>query len=38
MVEQIHEILCAIVKLYTTSEANGVLPTATVYDIAKFTE
>ncbi|KAJ7279504.1 hypothetical protein C8J57DRAFT_1221166 [Mycena rebaudengoi] len=28
IVGQIHEILCAIVKLYTTSEANGVLPTA----------
>jgi hypothetical protein len=38
MVEQIHEILCVVVKLYSTSEVKGVLPTALLYDIAKFTE
>jgi hypothetical protein len=36
--EYIHAILCTIVKLYSTSEINGVLPTALLYDIAKFTE
>ncbi|KAJ7265581.1 hypothetical protein C8J57DRAFT_1620523 [Mycena rebaudengoi] len=38
MVEQIHEILCAITTLCSTSEIKGVLPTALLYDIAKFTE
>ncbi|KAJ7254502.1 hypothetical protein C8J57DRAFT_1722081 [Mycena rebaudengoi] len=38
MVEQIHEILCAITSLCSTSEIKGVLPTALLYDIAKFTE
>jgi hypothetical protein len=38
MVEQIHEILCAIIKLYSISEIAGVLPTAMLYDIAKFAE
>ncbi|KAJ7216916.1 hypothetical protein C8J57DRAFT_1482981, partial [Mycena rebaudengoi] len=38
MVEQIHEILCAITSLCSTSEVRGVLPTALLYDIAKFTE
>jgi Na+-transporting methylmalonyl-CoA/oxaloacetate decarboxylase beta subunit len=38
MVEQIYEIICAILKLYTTSETNGVLSTALLYDIGKFTE
>ncbi|KAJ7270477.1 hypothetical protein C8J57DRAFT_1605485 [Mycena rebaudengoi] len=38
MAEQIHEILCAIVKLYSTSENKGVLPTALLYGIVKFTE
>ncbi|KAJ7240915.1 P-loop containing nucleoside triphosphate hydrolase protein, partial [Mycena rebaudengoi] len=37
-VEQIHEILCAITSLCSTSEIKGVLPTALLYDIAKFTE
>ncbi|KAJ7265596.1 hypothetical protein C8J57DRAFT_1132743, partial [Mycena rebaudengoi] len=36
--EQIHEILCIIVQLHTTSEIKGVLPTALLYDIAQFTE
>ncbi|KAJ7206182.1 hypothetical protein C8J57DRAFT_1615066 [Mycena rebaudengoi] len=34
----IHEILCIIVQLDSTSEIRGVLPTALLYDIAKFTE
>ncbi|KAJ7240914.1 hypothetical protein C8J57DRAFT_1527246 [Mycena rebaudengoi] len=38
MVEQIHEILCAITSLCVTSEIKGALPTALLYDIAKFTE
>ncbi|KAJ7288595.1 hypothetical protein C8J57DRAFT_1642642 [Mycena rebaudengoi] len=38
MVEEIHEILCYIVALCSTSEIKGVLPTALLYDIAKFTE
>ncbi|KAJ7219835.1 hypothetical protein C8J57DRAFT_1536996 [Mycena rebaudengoi] len=38
MVEQIHEVLCTIVKLHSTSEVTGVLSTALLYDIAKFTE
>jgi hypothetical protein len=38
MVEQIHEILCAITTLCSTSEIKGVLPTALLYDIAKFAE
>ncbi|KAJ7253873.1 hypothetical protein C8J57DRAFT_1473713 [Mycena rebaudengoi] len=38
MVEQIHEILCAITTLCSTSEIKGVLATAVLYDIAKFTE
>ncbi|KAJ7273933.1 P-loop containing nucleoside triphosphate hydrolase protein [Mycena rebaudengoi] len=38
MVEQIHEVLCTIVKLYSTSEITGVLSTALLYDIAKFLE
>ncbi|KAJ7257841.1 hypothetical protein C8J57DRAFT_1516717 [Mycena rebaudengoi] len=38
MIKHIHEILCAIVKLYVTSEINGALPIALLYDIAKFTE
>ncbi|KAJ7261969.1 hypothetical protein C8J57DRAFT_1471260 [Mycena rebaudengoi] len=38
MVEQIHEILCTIAKLCSTSEIKGVLPTAVLYDIAKFSE
>jgi hypothetical protein len=38
MVAQIHEILCIILKLYSGSEIQGVLPTALLYDIAKFTE
>ncbi|KAJ7261935.1 hypothetical protein C8J57DRAFT_1633383 [Mycena rebaudengoi] len=38
MVEEIHEILCNIAKLCSTSEIKGVLPTAFLYDIAKFSE
>jgi HD superfamily phosphohydrolase YqeK len=38
MVQQIHEILGTVVKLHSTSEIRGVLPTALLHDIAKFTE
>ncbi|KAJ7263871.1 P-loop containing nucleoside triphosphate hydrolase protein, partial [Mycena rebaudengoi] len=39
MVQQIHEILCIIIKLYATAEVEGtLLPTSLFYDIAKFTE
>jgi hypothetical protein len=38
MMEQIHEILCIIVQLHSTSEIKGILPTALLYDIAKFAE
>ncbi|KAJ7248809.1 hypothetical protein C8J57DRAFT_1672681, partial [Mycena rebaudengoi] len=38
IVEQIHEILCTIVALCSTSEIKGVLPTELLYDIAKFAE
>ncbi|KAJ7265251.1 hypothetical protein C8J57DRAFT_1622372 [Mycena rebaudengoi] len=38
IMERIHEILCIIVQLHSTSEIKGVLPTALLYDIAKFTE
>ncbi|KAJ7095551.1 P-loop containing nucleoside triphosphate hydrolase protein, partial [Mycena epipterygia] len=38
MVEQIHEILCAIIHLYSESATDGVLPPALLYDIAKFAE
>ncbi|KAJ7218194.1 hypothetical protein C8J57DRAFT_1598276 [Mycena rebaudengoi] len=38
IMEQIHEILCIIVQLHSTSDIKGVLPTALLYDIAKFTE
>ncbi|KAJ7260200.1 hypothetical protein C8J57DRAFT_1471812 [Mycena rebaudengoi] len=38
IIEQIHEILCIIVKLHSTSEINGILPTTLLYVIAKFTE
>ncbi|KAJ7210998.1 P-loop containing nucleoside triphosphate hydrolase protein, partial [Mycena rebaudengoi] len=38
ILEHIHEILCIIVQLDSTSEIRGVLPTALLYDIAKFTE
>ncbi|KAJ7261930.1 hypothetical protein C8J57DRAFT_1513713 [Mycena rebaudengoi] len=38
MVEEIHEILCTIAMLCSTSEIKGVLPTALLYDIAKFSE
>ncbi|KAJ7243469.1 hypothetical protein C8J57DRAFT_1243416 [Mycena rebaudengoi] len=34
MVEQIHEILCTIVVLCSTSEIKGVLPMELLYDIA----
>ncbi|KAJ7280563.1 hypothetical protein C8J57DRAFT_1563363 [Mycena rebaudengoi] len=37
IMEHIHEILCIIVQLDSTSEIRGVLPTALLYDIAKFT-
>ncbi|KAJ7206155.1 hypothetical protein C8J57DRAFT_1484863 [Mycena rebaudengoi] len=38
ILEHIHEILCIIVQLDSTSEIRGVLPTALLYDLAKFTE
>jgi hypothetical protein len=38
MIQDIHEILCTIVKLYAMPENQGVLPTNLLYDIAKFTE
>ncbi|KAJ7262900.1 hypothetical protein C8J57DRAFT_1231507 [Mycena rebaudengoi] len=38
ILEHIHEILCIIDQLDSTSEIRGVLPTALLYDIAKFTE
>ncbi|KAJ7237869.1 hypothetical protein C8J57DRAFT_1566835 [Mycena rebaudengoi] len=38
MMEHIHEILCIIVQLHTNSEIKDVLPTAILYDIAKFTK
>ncbi|KAJ7263711.1 hypothetical protein C8J57DRAFT_1230911 [Mycena rebaudengoi] len=39
MVEQIHEIMgILVVKLHATSENKGMLPTALLYDIAKFTQ
>ncbi|KAJ7245846.1 P-loop containing nucleoside triphosphate hydrolase protein [Mycena rebaudengoi] len=38
MVEQIHEILGTVVKLHSTSEIKGVLPTALLHDIAKFAQ
>ncbi|KAJ7244702.1 hypothetical protein C8J57DRAFT_1725593 [Mycena rebaudengoi] len=38
IMEHIHEILCIIVQLHSTSEIKGVLPMVVLYDIAKFTE
>jgi homoserine kinase len=38
IMEHIHEILCIIAQLDSTSEIRGVLPTAVLYDIAKFTK
>ncbi|KAJ7892996.1 P-loop containing nucleoside triphosphate hydrolase protein [Mycena leptocephala] len=38
VLEQIHEIFCSIIFLSSTSETNGVLPPALLYDIAKLTE
>ncbi|KAJ7254526.1 hypothetical protein C8J57DRAFT_1657812 [Mycena rebaudengoi] len=38
IMELIHEILCIIVQLHSTSEIKAVLPMALLYDIAKFTE
>ncbi|KAJ7263754.1 hypothetical protein C8J57DRAFT_1470563 [Mycena rebaudengoi] len=38
IVERIHEILGALVKLHSRSEIKGVLPTAVLHDIGKFTE
>ncbi|KAJ7118057.1 hypothetical protein C8R44DRAFT_854189 [Mycena epipterygia] len=38
LVEHIHEILCAIIHLWTTAETDGQLPPTLLYDIAKFTE
>lgn len=38
MVEHIHEIIGAVIHLYSKNETNGMLPTALLYDIAKFTE
>ncbi|KAJ7266072.1 hypothetical protein C8J57DRAFT_1229480 [Mycena rebaudengoi] len=36
--EHIHEILCIIIQLHSTSEIKGVLPTAILYNIVKFTD
>ncbi|KAJ7858483.1 hypothetical protein B0H14DRAFT_2748707 [Mycena olivaceomarginata] len=33
---RIHEILCAIISLYPSSETDGALPPTLLYDIAKF--
>ncbi|KAJ7336860.1 hypothetical protein DFH08DRAFT_813172 [Mycena albidolilacea] len=38
MVEEIHEILCLIIHLYSEAESAGTLPTVVLSDIAKFTE
>ncbi|KAJ7187476.1 hypothetical protein GGX14DRAFT_611402 [Mycena pura] len=38
MLEQIHEVLCAIIHLYVDCQTDGVLPPALSYDIVKFTE
>jgi hypothetical protein len=38
IVEQIHEILCIVVHLYSEVETDGALPTVLLYDIAKFAE
>ncbi|KAJ7270291.1 P-loop containing nucleoside triphosphate hydrolase protein, partial [Mycena rebaudengoi] len=38
IMEQIHEMLCIIVQLHSTLEIKGVLPTALLDDIKKFTE
>ncbi|KAJ6616731.1 hypothetical protein B0H10DRAFT_1948895 [Mycena sp. CBHHK59/15] len=38
MTEEIHEILCAIISLYSMSEIDGVLPPVLLHDIAKFTQ
>ncbi|KAJ7776300.1 hypothetical protein B0H16DRAFT_1684195 [Mycena metata] len=38
LIEQIHAVLCAIMNLCVTSETDGVLPPAILYNIARFTE
>jgi hypothetical protein len=38
IMEHIHEVLCIIVQLNSTSEIKGVLPIGLLYDISKFTE
>ncbi|KAJ7245853.1 P-loop containing nucleoside triphosphate hydrolase protein [Mycena rebaudengoi] len=38
IMEQIHESLCIIIQLHSTSEIKGVLPRALLYDIARFTQ
>ncbi|KAJ7255998.1 hypothetical protein C8J57DRAFT_1517716 [Mycena rebaudengoi] len=38
IMEQIHQILCIIIQFHSTSQIKGVLPTALLYDITKFTE
>lgn len=38
MVEDIHEVLGAVIRLYSENETDGALPPALLYDIAKFTE
>ncbi|KAJ6619277.1 P-loop containing nucleoside triphosphate hydrolase protein [Mycena sp. CBHHK59/15] len=38
LVEHIHEILCSIVSLYASSETDGSLPHALLYDIATLTK
>jgi hypothetical protein len=38
MIEQIHEILCAIIGLYSSTAMDRILPTEVLYDIATFIE
>jgi hypothetical protein len=38
MMEQIHEILCTILKLVAPSDTKTGLPIALLHDIAKFAE
>ncbi|KAJ7095552.1 hypothetical protein C8R44DRAFT_989482 [Mycena epipterygia] len=38
MVEDIHEIVTAVIHLYSQTETDGVLPPVVLYDMAKFTE
>ncbi|KAJ7912160.1 hypothetical protein B0H13DRAFT_2007882 [Mycena leptocephala] len=38
MIEQIHEILCAIIGLYSSTAMDRILPSEVLYDIATFIE